>query len=52
MIVSENITLNIKKPFNDNDIEKELKSKGINALRWAVVDVDSEMLTLSVSYVK
>lgn len=52
MIVSENMKISIKKPFDNTDIENELKSKGINILRWAVVDVNSKVLTLSVSYIK
>lgn len=48
MIASELIKI---KYTNDNTIiENELKKLGIDALRWAIVEVDKEELTISVSY--
>ncbi len=42
----------IKIPFtNDNiEIENTLRLKGIEPLRWAVVKVDKNEITISVSY--
>lgn len=51
MIVSENITLNIKKPFDNTVIETALLKKGIEPLRWSIVDIGEDTLTLNVSYV-
>ena len=48
MIKSETIKI---KYTNDNSvIEQELKNMGIEPLRWAVIEVDENTLTLSVSY--
>ena len=50
MVTSETIKI---KYTNDNMIiEQELKSKGIDPLRWAVIQANDYELTLSVSYVK
>lgn len=42
----------IKIPYtNDNDmIEKRLRSMGIEPLRWAVVSVEKDELSISVSF--
>lgn len=52
MIVSENIVISVELPTDDNVIEKELLAHGIDPLRWAVVAVDGNNLTISVSYDK
>ena len=48
MITTETVTI----PYtNDNEvIEKELYSRGIEPLRWAVVSADDKDLLISVSY--
>ena len=47
-------TENIKIPYtNDNTvIEQRLYDMGIDPLRWAIVSVDEENLTLTVSFEK
>lgn len=52
MIVSENITLDITSPFDSNDIESMLSAKGIEPLRWAIIEVLEQKTVLNVSYVK
>lgn len=52
MIISENIKLILKKPFDNEDIETALLKRGIEPLRWAIVSVDDESITVSISYVK
>lgn len=50
MITSKIIKI---KYTNDNTIiEQELKAKGIDPLRWAVIHADENELTLCVSFVK
>lgn len=50
MIISDTIKI---KFINDNSmIEKELLKSGINPLRWAIVAVTQDELTISVSYQK
>lgn len=50
MITSD--LLKIKFTNDNSEIEKELLENGINPLRWAIVDVSQEELTISVSYQK
>ena len=52
MIISENIDLNLLKPVNAKGIEKELKNKGIDPLRWAIVNIENNVFTVNVSYIK
>lgn len=52
MIISENIVLDIIQPFDNSFIEKELKIKGLDPLRWAVIDACDKNITVSVSYLK
>ncbi len=48
MITSDLIKL---KFTNDNsEIERELKNLGIDPLRWAVVEVSDDTITVSVAY--
>ncbi len=50
MVVSDVIKI---KFLQDNLlIENELKSLGIDPLRWAVVDVQEDFILVSVSYIK
>lgn len=50
MVVSDVIKI---KFLQDNLlIENELKSLGIDPLRWAVVDVQGDFMLVSVSYIK
>lgn len=49
MIKSENIRIKKIKNFDNAYIENELGS--YNLVRWAVVAVDDEWLTVSVSYI-
>ena len=50
MIVSELVKI---KFLNDNiQIEKALNKLGIEPLRWSVVSVSDEELTVSVSFIK
>ncbi len=45
-------TLKIQTPILPPDvdfIEKQIESSGIEALRWAIVDIKDKTLTLSVS---
>lgn len=52
MITTENIKIKINLPTDDVLIEKELKSRSIEPLRWAITAVDGEILTINVSYEK
>ena len=52
MITTENIKLKINLPADDVLIEKELKERGIEPLRWAITAVVGEVLTINVSYEK
>lgn len=52
MIVSENIKLNLKPPFDDGQIDKALAEKEIIPLRRAIVKAEDSAVTLCVSYVK
>lgn len=48
MITSE--ILKIKFTNNNKEIKRELKALNIEPLRWAIVDVSENNLTLSVSF--
>lgn len=52
MIVSENIEITAKLPVDNLFIEQELKARGIDPLRWAVIAVDNNILIICVSYEK
>jgi len=50
MIVSENIKIQTKLPPDIKEIETALSTKGIEPLRWAIIEAEGETLTVSVSY--
>ena len=52
MIFSENIKLNINKPFTNEKIEKSLCQIGVKALRWAILKVNTDSVIIGVSYEK
>lgn len=52
MITTENIELDINLPTDNEQIEKELKTRGITPLRWAITAVCGNILTINVSYEK
>lgn len=51
MIKSENIKIKKIEGFDNIYIESELKRLGLEAVRWAVVSVEHDFLTVSVSYI-
>lgn len=50
MIQSTKIKINKIENFDNLYIENELKKLGFELIRWAVIAVDDESLTVSVSY--
>ncbi len=52
MIVSENIKIKIQKPISADKIEEELKKNGLTPLRWAVINVENDIYTISLSYIR
>ncbi len=51
MIVTENIELNLIKPINNSKIEKALSAKGLDILRWAIIEIQQDNVILRVSYI-
>lgn len=51
MIKSKNIKIKNKINFENLYIEQELKNLGLNVVRWAVIAVEDDFLTVSVSYI-
>lgn len=51
MIKSENIKIKKIDCFDNLYIEQELKNLGLDIVRWAIVEIDKNTLTLSVSYI-
>ena len=52
-IISKTIKIKVDKlPPSVNFVENEIKKAGLKPLRWAIVDVNSKELTLSVSALK
>jgi hypothetical protein len=49
MIISEDLTIQITPPISLNRIETELKSKGLNILRWAITKVEKSTVTLRIA---
>ena len=41
-IKTERIVIDKKLPFDSDYVEKELKEKGYNTIRWAIVEVDDK----------
>lgn len=52
MIKSEIIKIKKINNFDNIYIEQELKTLGLDIVRWAVIALDDESLTVSVSYVE
>ena len=50
MIKSDTITINKTDNFDDVYIEQQLLSSFSNIIRWAVIDVSEQVITVSVSY--
>lgn len=50
MIKSEIIKINKIDNFDNVYIENSLKSKKIDPVRWAIVDVNEDFILVSVSY--
>ena len=49
-IISKTLKIKVKSLPPDVDfIEQEIEKQGIEALRWAIVDVEDDVLTLFVS---
>lgn len=51
MIKSKNVKIKKTENFDNLYIENELKKLGLDIVRWAVIDVDDEFLTISVSHI-
>ena len=51
MILSKNIKIKKIENFDNLYIEQELKNLGLNIVRWALITVDDNSLTVSVSYI-
>ena len=49
MIVSEDIKLNLKAPITNNQIDKALKEKELNVLRWAITDINNDIFTIRIA---
>lgn len=50
MIISKNIEISIEKPVTTEQIEAGLESLGIDPVRWAIVDVGENSVTVCVSF--
>lgn len=51
MVKSDIIKIKKIENFDNNYIENEISKSGKSLLRWAIVDIDDEYLTVSVSYI-
>lgn len=51
MIKSKNLKIKKIDAFDNLYIEKELKALGLDIVRWALIAVGEECLTVSVSYI-
>ena len=51
MIVSDIVKIKKIQNFDNLYIEKELCKIYKNSVRWAIVDMDNEYLTISLSYI-
>ena len=49
-IISKLVEIKITLPIDNDFIEAKLAEMGINPLRWAIVKVNGNKLTLSISY--
>ena len=52
MIISKNIKLKVNLPLTNLQIDNELAKLGLSAVRWAVIDIDKNVVTLKISYEK
>jgi len=53
MIISKDLTLKLKLPVTNEQIESELKEIGVEVIRWAITDVnENNNFTLRVSFIK
>lgn len=50
MIKSETIKIKKIDGFDNSYVESELKKLGLSVVRWAVIAVEKDFLTVSVSY--
>lgn len=51
MIMSDTVKIKKAKDFDNKYIEAELVKLGKNPVRWALVGIDADFLTVSVSYI-
>ncbi|MCD7779715.1 MAG: hypothetical protein LUH05_03470 [Candidatus Gastranaerophilales bacterium] len=52
MIKTKEFKVKIPKEFTSEYIENELKNSGLDVLRWAITDFDSEYYTLNLAIVE
>ena len=50
-IISDNIKLKNNNTFSTEYIEQELRNKGFDIIRWAIVDIQNDFFTVAVSHV-
>ena len=50
-IVSENIEIKNIKEFSTEYIEAELQNRGLDVVRWAIVEIKDDFFTVCVSHV-
>lgn len=51
MILSDTVKIKKIEAFDNSYIEAELKRLGKGPVRWALIDIDNDFLTVSVSYI-
>lgn len=51
MIKSKNVKIKKIENFDNLYVEQELKTLGLDIVRWAVIAVEEDYLTVSVSYI-
>jgi len=49
-IVSKLVEIEAQAPIDNNYIEKKIRDMGIEPLRWAIVKVKNNILTISLAY--
>ena len=52
MITSKEIKIKIPQNLTSEYIENELRSRGMDVLRWAITDFDEEYYTLNLAVVE
>ena len=50
-ITSKNIKLKLESGFDNESIEQVLRQRGLDPLRWAIVAVNGDNVTISVAVV-